>query len=81
VPVVATDVGGIRDAVGEAARLVPPGDARAAAAELEAIIADPDLRTRLVEAGHRYAVARTANVEVSRVAAFLRARSDPYQAP
>ena len=48
VPVVATDVGGIRDAVGEAARLVPPGDAPAAAAELEAIAADPGLRKRLI---------------------------------
>jgi glycosyltransferase involved in cell wall biosynthesis len=72
VPVVATDVGGIRDAVGEAARLVPPGDARAAAAELEAIVTDPDLRKRLVEAGHEYAMRNTATVEVRRVAEFLR---------
>jgi glycosyltransferase involved in cell wall biosynthesis len=69
---VATDVGGIRDAVGEAARLVPPGDARAAAAELEAIVTDPDLRKRLVEAGHEYAMRNTATVEVRRVAEFLR---------
>ncbi|MGH2965721.1 MAG: glycosyltransferase [Solirubrobacterales bacterium] len=72
VPVVATDVGGIRDAVGEAARLVPPGDAPAAAAELEAIAADAGLRKRLVEAGHDYVVPRTASAEVSRVAEFLR---------
>jgi glycosyltransferase involved in cell wall biosynthesis len=72
VPVVATDVGGIRDAVGEAARLVPPGDAPAAAAELEAIAADAGLRKRLVQAGHDYVVPRTASAEVSRVAEFLR---------
>lgn len=72
VPVVATDVGGIRDAVGEAARLVPPGDAPAAAAELGAIVADPDLRRRLIEAGNRYVTPRTANAEVDRVAEFLR---------
>ncbi len=77
VPVVATDVGGIRDAVGEAARLVPAGDAAAAAAELEAVVADPDLRRRLVEAGHDYAAPRTASGEVRRVADFLRARAGP----
>jgi glycosyltransferase involved in cell wall biosynthesis len=72
VPVVATDVGGIREAVGEAARLVLPGDAPAAAAELEAIAADAGLRKRLVQAGHDYVVPRTASAEVSRVAKFLR---------
>jgi glycosyltransferase involved in cell wall biosynthesis len=72
VPVVATDVGGIRDAVGEGARLVPPGDARAAATELEAVVTDPDLRRRLIEAGHEYALRNTATVEVRRVAEFLR---------
>ena len=76
-PVVATDVGGIRDAIADAARLVPPGDAAAAAAELEAIVADPDLRRRLVEAGHDYAASRTASVEVRRVADFLRGRAGP----
>ena len=70
VPAVATDVGGIRDAVGEAARLVPPGDP-AAAAELEAIAGDPALRRRLIEAGH-VRRRRTASAEVSRVAEFLR---------
>jgi glycosyltransferase involved in cell wall biosynthesis len=72
VPAVATDVGGIRDAVGEAARLVPPDDAPAAAAELEAIAADPQLRRRLIRAGHDYVAPRTASAEVRRVADFLR---------
>lgn len=72
VPAVATDVGGIRDAVGEAARLVPPDDAPAAAAELEAIAADPQLRQRLIRAGHDYVAPRTAGAEVRRVADFLR---------
>jgi glycosyltransferase involved in cell wall biosynthesis len=71
VPVVATDVGGIREAVGAAARLVPPGDAAAAAAALEAIAADPEARGRLIEAGHAYVVPRTAETEVHRVADFL----------
>ncbi len=81
VPVVATDVGGIRDAVGEAARLVPPGDASAAAGELEAIVADRDLRRRLIEAGHRYVTPRTASAEVGRVAEFLRGGAGGPQGP
>jgi glycosyltransferase involved in cell wall biosynthesis len=74
-PVVASDVGGIREAVGEAARLVPPGDAAAAAAALEAIASDPGLRARLIEAGHAYVAPRTAGAEVDRVAGFLRGRT------
>jgi glycosyltransferase involved in cell wall biosynthesis len=70
-PVVATDVGGVA-AVGDAVRLVPPGDAAAAASELRAIAADRALRESLIQAGHRYAVARTANAEVKRVADFVR---------
>jgi glycosyltransferase involved in cell wall biosynthesis len=72
VPVVATDVGGIRDAVGEAALLVPPGDAEAAATELQEIAADEGLRRRLIEAGHEYVSGRTAAAEIDRLANFLR---------
>jgi glycosyltransferase involved in cell wall biosynthesis len=72
VPVVATDVGGIREAVVDAARLVAPGDPAAAAAELEAIASDGGLRRRLIVAGNRYAVPRTAGAEVARVARILR---------
>jgi glycosyltransferase involved in cell wall biosynthesis len=76
VPVVATDVGGIRGEVGDAVRLVPPGDAPAAAAELEAVAADAELRRRLIEAGYEYASRHTAAAEVRRVAAFLRGSTD-----
>jgi glycosyltransferase involved in cell wall biosynthesis len=72
IPVVATDVGGVATAVGSAVRLVQPGDAAAAAAELRAVAADRSLREGLVRAGHDYAAARTATVEVRRVAEFLR---------
>ena len=72
-PVVATDVGGVAKAVGEAVRLVPPGDAGAAAAELQAIAADSGLREKLVRAGHDYAAARTVTAEVKRLGEFLRA--------
>jgi glycosyltransferase involved in cell wall biosynthesis len=71
-PVVATDVGGVGKAVGDAARLVPAGDPAAAASELHAIAADDGLREGLVRAGHEYAAARTASAEVTRVVEFLR---------
>jgi glycosyltransferase involved in cell wall biosynthesis len=71
-PVVATDVGGVARAVGEAVRLIPPGDAGAVAAELEAIAADGALREGLIRAGHDYAASRTVTIEVERLARFLR---------
>jgi D-inositol-3-phosphate glycosyltransferase len=72
VPVVATDVGGVAAAFGDAMRLVPAGNADAAATALREIAADPGLRETLVRAGHNHAAARTAGVEVERVAEFLR---------
>jgi glycosyltransferase involved in cell wall biosynthesis len=53
VPVVATDVAGIRDAVREGldAILVPPGRPAELAAALLTVVGDPDLRHRLAEAG------------------------------
>jgi glycosyltransferase involved in cell wall biosynthesis len=71
-PVVATEVGGVAGAVGEAALLVPPGDPGAAASELRTVAADEVVRERLVRAGHDFAAARTATVEVARLAEFLR---------
>jgi glycosyltransferase involved in cell wall biosynthesis len=52
-PVVATDVGGTREAVcdGVEGFLVPPRDARAAAAALRALWGDPELRGRMGRAG------------------------------
>jgi glycosyltransferase involved in cell wall biosynthesis len=70
-PVVATDVGGIRAAVGEAAVMVPPGNAEAAAAAVGQVVADGDLWRRLVENGHRVARARTLDAEVALVLGFL----------
>jgi glycosyltransferase involved in cell wall biosynthesis len=72
VPVVATDVGGVGAAFGDAVRLVPAGNADAAATALRDIVADPGLRETLVQAGHNHAAARTAGVEVERLAEFLR---------
>lgn len=52
-PVVATDVGGTREAVRDGVEgfLVPPRDPRAAAAALRALWRDPDLRRRMGAAG------------------------------
>jgi glycosyltransferase involved in cell wall biosynthesis len=70
-PVAATDVGGIADAVGGAARLFPPGDADAAASALRAIAGDPQARNAMIEAGHRLVASTTIDIEARRVSDFL----------
>jgi glycosyltransferase involved in cell wall biosynthesis len=70
-PVVATDVGGIRDAVGELVLLVPADRPGAAADALAAVGADPALRRRLIRGGLEYVAARTIDAETARVAGFL----------
>jgi glycosyltransferase involved in cell wall biosynthesis len=69
--VVATDVGGVRDAAEGAALLVPPGDADAAATALETLAADARLRDELVEAGVTRAHAESFEAGTARVARFL----------
>ena len=73
-PVVATAVGGVPGAVGDAGLLVPPADAGAAAAALERVGADQDLRERLSRAGLERVRGRTLEAESARVAEFLSAR-------
>lgn len=51
VPLVATSVGGVPELVGDAAELVPYGDADALAAAVGALLADPGRRARLVALG------------------------------
>jgi glycosyltransferase involved in cell wall biosynthesis len=70
-PIVATDVGGVRDAAEGAALLVPPGDADAAARALEALAADDRLREQLVEAGAARARDHSLEASSDRVARFL----------
>jgi glycosyltransferase involved in cell wall biosynthesis len=55
VPLVATDVGGIRELVGDAAELVPYGDAEALAAAVVRLLDDPARREALKEKGARQA--------------------------
>jgi glycosyltransferase involved in cell wall biosynthesis len=71
-PVVATDVGGIRSAVDDAAMLVPAGDPRSAAAALLALASDRRLRERLIRAGHCWIGAHLMTAELRRVESFLR---------
>jgi glycosyltransferase involved in cell wall biosynthesis len=71
VPVVATDVGGVRAAVGECVRLIGPGDAAEAARALREVVGDAELRGHLVEEGFAYVRARTIEAESTRVASFL----------
>jgi glycosyltransferase involved in cell wall biosynthesis len=70
-PVVATDVGGVAAAVGDAALLVPPGDPDRPAQELARLAADPELRGRLVAAGLARVREHTLEAESRRVADFL----------
>jgi glycosyltransferase involved in cell wall biosynthesis len=60
--VVATDVGGNREAVrhGETGLLVPPGDAGALAAAVERLLTEPGLRRRLARRAREEAVRRFA---------------------
>jgi glycosyltransferase involved in cell wall biosynthesis len=73
-PVVATDVGGVAAAVGDAALLVPPGDPERPADELSRVAADPELRGRLVSRGLARVREHTLEAESRRVAEFLARR-------
>jgi glycosyltransferase involved in cell wall biosynthesis len=70
-PTVATAVGGIEDWAADAAVLIGPGDAGAAADALGRIASDPGLRTRLVAAEIELAGRHTAAAQCARVAEAL----------
>jgi glycosyltransferase involved in cell wall biosynthesis len=72
-PIVATRVGGVAAALGDGARglLVPPRDAGAAAAALDRLAADPQLRAWLAISGTLRAEEETLEVQLDRLAAFL----------
>ena len=69
--IVDTCIGGVAEASGDAALLIGPGDAEAAARALMRIAAEQDLRARLVSHGLRLAAAHTVEREAAAVAAFL----------
>jgi glycosyltransferase involved in cell wall biosynthesis len=70
-PVVATDVGGVAEAVDGAAVLVPPGAPGTAAEAVARLAADPVLRCELVHRGLAVAGQHTAAAERRRLATFL----------
>ena len=70
-PVVATAVGGVPGAVGDAGLHVLPEDADAAAAALRRLADEPELRKRLSNAGLERVRGRTLEAESGRVADFL----------
>ncbi|MEU3291126.1 glycosyltransferase family 4 protein [Streptomyces longwoodensis] len=55
VPLVAARTGAVRELVGDAAELVPPGDAKALADAVTRLLDDPERRARLRESGARQA--------------------------
>jgi len=70
-PVVATDVGGVRAGVDGAALLIAPGDPGAAAESLRRVAADEELRARLTGAGRRRAAELTLEAQIGRLVEFL----------
>jgi glycosyltransferase involved in cell wall biosynthesis len=70
-PVVATAVGGVPAAAGDAALLVAPDDAAASAEALKRIVDDAQLRERLIAAGLQRASEGTLEVAGERLAEFL----------
>jgi glycosyltransferase involved in cell wall biosynthesis len=70
-PVVATAVGGVPEASGDDALLVPPGEVEAPVSALETVVADPVLRQRLAQGGLRRVREHTIEAECARVVAFL----------
>jgi glycosyltransferase involved in cell wall biosynthesis len=71
-PVVATDVGGVAETVGDAALLVPPANASAAAAALRELGADRGLRERNAKAALRIVGAQTREGLCADIVDFLR---------
>jgi len=70
-PVVATDVGGVAQAAGDAALLVPAGDPEAPARALVRIASEPELRALLAERALARAREVTIESTAARLAAFL----------
>lgn len=63
-PVLASDIDGYRQVAAGAASLFPPGDPRALAEALRAMLDDPDLMSRRIAAGH----VRASELSMSRLA-------------
>ena len=73
-PIVATDVGGVRAALaeGRAGLLVRPDDPAGAVEALERLRLEPELRRAVVSAGHELVRGGTLEDQLDRVAEFFR---------
>jgi glycosyltransferase involved in cell wall biosynthesis len=80
-PVVSSDVGGIRAAFGLAAATVPPGDARAVADCLRRLHGDPAARQRMADEGRIIARDHTLEAEARQLGEFLVTSARPAAAP
>jgi glycosyltransferase involved in cell wall biosynthesis len=78
-PVVATDVGGIGEALGHGARglLIPPGDANAAVEACRRLRTDSELRERLIRRGLEFACEHAMEAQLDRLVPFLQERARP----
>lgn len=78
-PVVASDIGGLREIVlhGETGLLVPPGDAAALANAIRRLESDPALRRRLGDAGRARVDRFRAGHVVARIESTYRSVLDP----
>jgi glycosyltransferase involved in cell wall biosynthesis len=76
-PIVATDVGGVRAALGDGERgvLVPPGSVDAVVDALERLEADQALRRALVERALQDVATQTFDAQLERLSAFLKVNS------
>ena len=77
-PIVATDVGGVSEALGAGAGglLIQPRDTRAAIAAIERLASDQQLRASLVAAALENAAHETLEAQLDRLAAFIRTALD-----
>jgi glycosyltransferase involved in cell wall biosynthesis len=75
-PIVATAVGGVPDALGHGARglLIPQEDAVAAAIACERLRGEPELRARLIRNGLEFARAESMESHLDRLVPFLEAQ-------
>jgi glycosyltransferase involved in cell wall biosynthesis len=81
-PCVATDVGDIRAAVGDAVLLVPPEDDRALAAALDSLLGDPERRVALGRRARQRAVSHLdADLMARRTFQLLARLALPAPAP
>ena len=80
-PVVSTDVGGVSDAVGDAAMLVEPEDAAGAANMIRRLVDDASLRASLIAAGNSYISAHTIDAEIDQVADLISAEFASKERP